>query len=422
MNILSQERISNTVDKTIESRYAELQANLLWISVFNFFVLALVGLLLRAYPIFQLSFLSYKYLLHAHSHFAFGGWITPVLMFLILKFFPELQTASAYRHWRNSIVLMLTGAYGMLLSFPFQGYGAVSIIFSTLSIGAGSYAAVLSWSIIRRPKTISQSFLIASFLYFFLAALGPFATGPLIVMGKAGTPIYFNAIYFYLHFQYNGFFSFVLFAVLYKMIEARGSAHNGRKVFWILNLSCLPAYFLSVLWTKPAFIFYLLGGAAAAVQLAAVILLLKDLTGFGWKHNIQGWLLRLSIIAFVAKCIFQLASAFPAIANLAYQNRNFIIAYLHLVLIGFISLFVFGVIVESWKRIMRVGVFIFLLGFVTTELLLVLQAAGFIQFLSPMVYLRLLFGFSSLFPISLLIVLVSIPRKSALEFPINPYA
>lgn len=411
-----QQKDGNTIEST-EGDCLPLQKKLLSICIFNFLLLSLLGLLLRAWPFIHLPYLSYKNVLHAHSHFAFGGWVMPVLVLLILKFFPELCTRTNYRHWRKSIVLILVSSYGMLLSFPFQGYGAVSIVFSTLSIAAGFYAGFLVCSAGRQPSFLtSWTFLRTGFIYFFISSLGPFSTGPLIAMGKAGTTIYYNAIYFFLHFQYNGFFTFIVLAVLYKLIEANKPFHNGKLVFRLLNIACVPAYFLSVLWTHPSVIFYFAGGAAATLQLIAVLFFLKDIKGVDWKIDKPGWLFRIAVCSFILKNILQMLSAIPAIAGLAYQNRNFIIAYLHLVLIGFVSMFVLAIIIESTfffrSRSMYRGVLFFLFAFISTELLLILQAAGYLNFLPLLFYLRLLFGLSIFFPVGLLLIYISVQRQN----------
>ena len=420
MNVISRQSEFCIITGKTDTVYFALQKRLLRICLFNFFLLALIGLLLRAYPIFHIPFFTYKNVLHAHSHFAFGGWVIPVLLFLILKFFPEIRTAVAYHHWRNSIVLMLVSAYGMFLSFPFQGYGAVSIVFSTLSIAAGFYSGIIIRNEIRQhPRTVSHSFLLAGFFYYFLSAAGPLATGPLIAMGKAGSAIYYNAIYFYLHFQYNGFFTFIVLALLYKMIEQHQPVTNGKIVFRLLSIACIPAYFLSVLWTQPSIILYVTGGAAALLQVIAVIWLLKDIKGISWKNDLQRLLFRIAIFAFVVKNVLQLLSAFPSIAELAYQNRNFIIAYLHLVLLGFVSVFVFAAILKSTtlshNRLMYSGILFFLFAFITTELLLVLQAGGYLSFIQSSIYLWLLFGLSSFFPVGLLLVWISCPGRILLR-------
>ncbi|WP_276502608.1 hypothetical protein [Terrimonas pollutisoli] len=413
MNLVSVKNRLSTFNFTAEKTGAGhllLQKKLLSICLFNFFLLSLVGLLLRAYPLVSIPFFTYKNVLHAHSHFAFGGWITPVLIYLILRFFPAIQTPSTYHHWRNIIILMLVSAYGMLLSFPFQGYGGVSIVFSTLFIAAGFYAGIIIRSA-SKPQFFlaSWSFLRTGFLYFAVSSIGPFATAPLIALGKAGTPIYYNAIYFYLHFQYNGFFTFIVLAVLYKMIERSKSFNHGKLVFRLMNIACIPAYALSVLWTQPSILLNITGGAAALVQLTALFFLLKDIKGLKWETGIQYWLFRISIFALLVKSLLQLLSAFPSVAELAYQNRNFVIAYLHLVLIGFISVFVFSVIARpaSFSRLLYNGMLTFLFAFISTELLLVLQAGGYLVFFQPYAYIRLLFLLSIFFPAGLLLIFIA---------------
>jgi hypothetical protein len=416
MNVADHQTAHSIRGINIAGGYLILQQQLLRICIFNFFLLSLIGLLLRAWPIFDIPYLIYKNVLHAHSHFAFGGWVTPILVFLILRFFPEFYTITNCRHWRNSIVLMLLSSYGMLLSFPFGGYGAASIIFSTLSIGAGFYLGVVIRSAARnRFFLTSTAFLLAGFFYFFISSIGPFSTGPLIAMGKAGTTSYYNAIYLFLHFQYNGFFTFIVLGILYKLIERNKPGNNGKLVFRLMNIACIPAYFLSVLWAQPPAIFYFIGGAAALVQLIAVIILLPDIKGMDWVNPKLAWLFRIAIIAFITKTVLQLLSAFPGIAQLAYQNRNFIIAYLHLVLLGFISLFVFVLLLKSKSLpdspLLYKGILGFVFAFVSTELLLVLQAGGYLGFLPNQIYLLLLFVLSICFPAGLFLVNIANNRN-----------
>lgn len=412
MNVAEHQKAQRILGLNNATGYLILEKQLLRISIFNFLLLSLIGLLLRAWPIFHIPSLDYKNVLHAHSHFAFGGWVTPILVFLILRFFPELYTITNYRHWRNSIVLMLLSSYGMLLSFPFGGYGPASIIFSTLSIGAGFYLGVIIRSAAGNQFFLtSRAFLLAGFFYFFISSIGPFSTGPLIVMGKAGTTIYYNAIYLFLHFQYNGFFTFIVLAILYRLIERNRPGNNGKSVFRLMNIACIPAYFLSVLWAQPPVIFYVISGVAALLQLIAVIVLLPDIKAMAWNNAKLTWLFRIAIGAFITKTVLQLLSAFPNIAQLAYQNRNFIIAYLHLVLLGFITLLVFVFLLKSKSipdsPLLYIGLLSFVFAFFSTELLLVLQAGGYPGFLQTHIYLRLLFALSFCFPAGLLLISVA---------------
>ncbi|HET7896989.1 MAG TPA: hypothetical protein VFL47_04955, partial [Flavisolibacter sp.] len=115
------------MENTEASRRRRLQRQLLVISFCNLLLVSLLGVLLRSFPFLSSFPLTYQHLLHGHSHFAFGGWVMPVLLALVLKNFSELSEQITFQHWRNIAVLTLLSAYGMLASFPVQGYAAVSI-------------------------------------------------------------------------------------------------------------------------------------------------------------------------------------------------------------------------------------------------------------------------------------------------------
>lgn len=352
-----------------------LQRLLIIISFINLFILAMIGLTLRAYPFFNFPFL-YKNLLHAHSHFAFGGWIMPLLTWLLTKYFPSTANIR-FVHWRNIVFLILFSAYGMLGSFPFQGYAPTSIFFSTLSTLAGFYLAIILWKVTKPERSgVAEKFLRAGLLYLVLSSIGPFSTAPLIVMGKQGTSIYFDAIYFYLHFQYNGWFTFAILALLYKIMGDRPDQKNGNRVFDLMNIACAPAFVLSVLWHTPGVIFNIIGGLAALLQIVALYYFWKDAARMKWKDSFVSSLVKISLAALSIKIVLQAVSAIPAVASLAYTERNFVIAYLHLVLLGFISLGAFGFVLNTvpstipWRNPLRT----FFTGFILTELFLVAQA------------------------------------------------
>jgi hypothetical protein len=304
----------------------------------------------------------------------------------------------------------------MLFTFPFGGYYLFSIIFSTLSVLAGFYMAWLIFKACKKqPLNATVLFLKWAMIYGILSSFGPFLTGPLIVMGYQGTPMYFNAIYFYLHFQYNGLFSFLVLAILYSRFFQNGKSGNGIKVFYLLNCAILPSFALSLLWIQPSYWFNIIGGWGALLQLGAFYFLLKDYKNVVVSKQLP--LLKLVFGAFGLKLFLQLASAFPRVAAIATEQRNFIISYLHLVLLGFISLFVFALIWPtikfSFRR--RVGFYIFFSGFIITELLLVAQSSFALCSVPLPYFFELMFGFSCFLPVGLL--LFSIRRGNALWLP-----
>jgi hypothetical protein len=396
----------------------KLRRSIIIIAILNLFIVSLLGLTLRAYPFYSISFPLYKNLLHAHSHFAFGGWVMPALLAMVLKYFPEINNRISYRQLKNISLLMFISSYGMLLSFPFQGYAFASIAFSSLSILSGFYQAYTFWRASREYKNQTPvRFLRAGLIYLTLSAIGPLATGPLIVTGNAGTPLYFNSIYFFLHFQYNGWFSFAILAILYKMLYKDKKA--GRNVFLLLNISCVPAYFLSTLWSRAGILFNIIGGFAAFLQLTSVILIVSDLIKMKLMTSLKNWLLQLAMIFFAFKTIFQFFNSFQAIADIAYRQRNFTIAYLHMVLLGFVTLFIIGAIIGNHRitdKKLENGILLFLLAFILTETLLIINACGYNIAIGTFRFQELMFIASALLPLSIVIlwqqIKLSLPGKS----------
>ncbi len=117
----------------------------LTVALVNLSVVALLGTILRSKILFSLPFVDFKNTLHAHSHFAFGGWVTIALLSLLVH-----ETLSKqYRHKKTYNVLQyvfMLNATGMLISFMLQGYGMYSITFSTLFIFT---TYVFAWVYIR---------------------------------------------------------------------------------------------------------------------------------------------------------------------------------------------------------------------------------------------------------------------------------
>jgi hypothetical protein len=184
---------------------------------------------------------------------------------------------------------------------------------------------------------------------------------------------------------------------------------HSKKVFAFFNLACVPAYALSLLWSQPSVIFNIIGGIGALLQLIGLFYLLQDVKAVEWRKTWINHLLLFSLVAFSAKIILQFFSAFPSIASLAYYQRNFVIAYLHLVLLGFISAFVFAQVFASMQNVKSVkqGLLLFLFSFISTELLLVLNAFS----LSVPYYTQLLVLFTVFFPLGILWMNVGV-RKS----------
>ncbi|GAA4442575.1 hypothetical protein GCM10023188_42430 [Pontibacter saemangeumensis] len=402
----------------------------LLVALGNLVVVAFLGLLLRWMFVAPVSGLNYKYLLHGHSHVALLGWLyTAVFVALLAAYLPSAYQEKRTYTWQ--FWLSQGAVLGMLLSFPVQGYGLFSIFFSTAHLLL-SYWFIYQFLKDARSAGVSNGkhglslrFVKAALFFLALSSLGPWAMGPIMATGHSGSEIYFNAIYFYLHFQYNGWFTFAVLGLLFWLLEHHHISFNriyGRLFFRLMCWACLPAYLLSVLWTKPAAVIYAVSGVAALVQVVALGLLLAVL----WPVRQQllnlfsGWsrgVFMLATLAFVLKTLMQFSTAIPYMADLAYKLRFFIIGYLHLVLIGFVSFFLFAFFVQlGWLSfrgsLSRWGIGVFIAAFVASEALLFLQGilywagAGAIP-----AYNEILFWVSVFLPMGVLLFFVSQIRE-----------
>ena len=131
--------------------------------------------------------------------------------------------------------------------------------------------------------------------------------------------------------------------------------------------------------------------------------------------------MNIALVALVMKVVLQLASAFPLVADIAYHHRNFIIAYLHLVLLGFISLLAIGFILHSRPGLnklgFKVGTTIFISSILITNLLLALQAMGeTLHFYIPQ-FTFYMWATSILFPASIAIMLIHVSSKAGIQLP-----
>ncbi|MFN8321747.1 MAG: hypothetical protein U0T74_03725 [Chitinophagales bacterium] len=352
-------------------------------ALFNFLLLAIIGTLLRWIQWKGNSFINYHFLLNAHSHFAMGGWMFTALFTGILMVFPILSTKNELVYQRI-FWLSQIGSYGMLLSFPFKGYSFISILFSEVYVIATYWFAYRVWQDTDN-NTASSKWLKAALIFLLVSSLGPYAVGPMMANHLSGSVWYFDAIYFYLHFQYNGWFTFAALALLFRFTEQRNTLlhpKNEKNAFRLLTTATILTYLLSTLWSSPGLAFNFIAGAGAVLQIAGWYYMLRLLISLKeqklFSFHFSAFLLSVSFVAFTLKIFLQLLSVLQTVSLLAYRYKNLIIAYLHLVLIGFLSIFLIAFFIENkvlrLTRLSKWGVLLFLLAFTVSEILLVSQA------------------------------------------------
>ncbi len=385
------------------------------IALSYFLLVGLMGVFLRLFYILPIPG-DYRFIVHAHSHVALLGWVYIALVILIYKlYFSELKKHPLYKRiiWFTNICIL-----GMLFSFPFQGYALYSIIFSSLFLIATYW---LGWFFLKHipkkyKKTHSYICIKASIWYMVFSSIGPWAVGVVMAtLGKAS--VYYKlAIYFYLHFQYNAWFILALIGVLFYIIEQLPIKIDEKKFkifFLLINLSIVLSFFLSVLWTKPPIIFYILAALGAILQVLAYFYFFR-IVQIAWLtlnktlSPIVLKLLKFSGILLIVKIGFQLISAIPYFANLAYLYKDFVIGYLHWTFLGVVSLCLFAFL-EHFKLV-RLNWFIivlYIIGFIFSEFLIFYKAMQLWQRWSVIPdHALILIIISALIPLSLGVLLV----------------
>ena len=381
----------------------------LWLktSIINLLLVAILGLLMRYKIGFEFPFLDQKHLQHSHSHFAFSGWISHTLMVLMIGFLEYKIKKTEIQFIKKYNLLLITNlicSYGMLISFIIQGYGAISILFSTSSI---VIACVFTFFYFKDLKLIShedlsKNWFKASLFFNVISSLGTFALAYMMVSKNIQQNEYLSSIYFYLHFQYNGWFFFACMGLLISFLQLK-KAENlfFNKTFWLFFVSCIPAYFLSTLWLKLPIWIYVLTLLSAIIQAFTwfkfLSILIKLKNNFLEKYPlVLRYILFFVGVALSLKFILQLGSTIPALSQLAFGFRPIVIAYLHLVLLAIISLFLlFYIYVNqliTFNKKVKNGIIIFTIGVLLNEIILAIQGiASFSYTLIPFVN-EMLFG------------------------------
>ena len=362
------------------------------IAFINLSIVALIGVVLRYKIAFSLPFVDQKHLLHGHSHFAFAGWITQVLMTLLVTYLYRHGLTDSFKKYAWLLISNLLTAYGMLLTFPFEGYGVFSITFSTLSIFVSYFFAVIFWRDLNKIKVnhSSHAWFKAGIFFNAISSFGAFSLAFMMAQHVVHQNWYLSSVYFFLHFQYNGWFFFACMGLLMSKLQDMQIAPASIKhIFWLFLFACVPAYFLSAPWIPLPFNLSVVYVLAALAQVVAWFFFLqivfKNMTALKQNVSLAGkFLLTLSAVALTIKLLLQVGSTYPPLGQLAFGFRPIVIGYLHLVLLGVITIFLLGYIVNNrfieLSRRTLAGIIIFTSGIVINEVLLMIQGVSALNY------------------------------------------
>lgn len=279
---------------------------------------------MQLYPI---SGFNYQFLLHAHSHFAFAGWMFFSIAILITHTVSGNISLKAYK---TVFVFALVSAFGMLVTFSLQGYKFASIAFSTLFILVTyrfAYLVFRNTTFGMVLTDVSRKLIYSGLAFLCLSSLGPFSLAPIMASGLKDTPLYQNAIYFYLHFQMNGFMLFASLGLFASMYLTRPSDKSSRLWLKLFIFSTLPLFLMFTLWTKPPASIWIVAFLSAVMNLISWMKLC-----FYYKSEAKkfSFLVNTALLAITFKTTIQVFVCLPVVGEWAFLNRNLIIGYVHL--------------------------------------------------------------------------------------------
>ncbi|WP_125719341.1 hypothetical protein [Flavobacterium ustbae] len=353
---------------------------------FNFLIACFFGLLMRFMYLFPLDFLNYSFLLHAHSHVAMLGWVYLIIYVLIVHFFiPKEKSQKPI--YNRLFWLTEFSVIGMMIAFPIQGYALFSIVFSTLHILLSYVFCRLVWKDCSKDKSPSQRLLFVSILFMILSTCGVWCLGPAVsTLGKQSA-FYQIAIQFFLHFQFNGWFILAILALFLKQFKNKIDEVKFKKFYFLMVISTLLTVCFPVRWFVENDILSYINCLGVLIQLGAFIYFYKMLksqisTFRSSLDKTTKLVYDLALASLFLKVGIQLLTIFPNLAEVSHQIRNFVIGFIHLTTLGIITGFLFGILLQnkmlsSNSSALKIGVKIFILGYILTEVLLFLQGLFF---------------------------------------------
>lgn len=345
---------------------------------------------------FEFPFFEQKNLLLAHSNFALTGWISLLLMYLMIRVVKTQNEAVSMPKFNTILAINLITAIGMMASLAGSGHGPISYMFMVGSLLSNFIFVVFSFKTIYLLKGFeSRNWFLAALVFNVISVFGSFFIIYMMVNRTLDQEQYLASMYWYLHFQYNGWFFFASAGLFVNYLQKNNVSLKGAKrIFWMFAISCIPTYGLSVLWLDLPLVIYLFVVLMALLQFYAWLTFLANARSSHYLKNstidwIGKFMLLTITVCLTVKLGLQLGSTIPAISKFAFGFRPIIIAYLHLVFLAIFSVFLLMYIyiekLLDFGKVAKFGLVLFVIGVLLNELILGLQGLASINYsLVPM--------------------------------------
>ncbi|QQR85392.1 MAG: hypothetical protein IPJ76_12320 [Flavobacteriales bacterium] len=355
------------------------------ISLFFLAAAATIGALLRLIYVVDMPWLIFKPWLHAHSHVAMLGWVFPGLIIALLAL-EDRRLPKGMNFW---FTLSMALVAGMLVSFPVQGYGELSIACSVGQMIVGYVMLAQVWAHTRHwPARGSRLLVRLAIVFQYLSTLGIWAMGPIMTSKLAGTEWYYWSIQWFLHFQFNGWFWFAAMAIGSRWAERQGvdvRLDTATTLLWATGT--VLTFALAIAWSERFFLVLMVNSLGVVLQVVAAWRTLQAmrkarLDAYVRTTPLMRVLIGVLFLSMAVKVAAQALVAVPMVANMALTLRNYVMGFVHLSTLGAATALLFSMaLMKGWlneaSRWTRAGILLFIAGYACSELLLFVQGTCF---------------------------------------------
>jgi hypothetical protein len=253
---------------------------------------------------------------HAHTHVMYFGWVTPVVMLLML---PDPA------RYRGLLATLLALAVLAWAPFLLLGYKPISIVLSTSTMLTWYVFGVRYWRDARSIKA-EAPLQHAALALLVISSFGAWGLGMTMAMGMDHSLPYDLSLHVFLDLFAEGW---LMLSVLAAMLHSAGRA-VPRRAFQLLILGVPTLFLLGVAPERLPWAIRLVGSMGALLTAAGLWLVLQEVRGR--LHAVWAFPVALMYI----KIVVHIGLAIPQIASwgLATGLR---IPWLHLVLLGIVT-------------------------------------------------------------------------------------
>ncbi|MEQ9103084.1 MAG: hypothetical protein RIE53_00155 [Rhodothermales bacterium] len=254
---------------------------------------------------------------HAHTHVMYFGWVTPVVMLLML---PDPA------RYRGILATLLVLALLAWAPFLLLGYKPISIVLSTSTMLTWYVFGIRYWRDRRRGMLQSSPLQQAALVLLVISSFGAWGLGMTMAMGMDHSLPYDLSLHVFLDLFAEGW---LMLSVLAAMLRSAGRA-VPRRAFRLLVLGIPTLFLLGVSPDRLPGAVRLVGSAGALFTAAGLWLILREVQG----RLPAIWALPVALM--YMKIIVHIGLAIPQVASwgLVVGLR---IPWLHLVLLGIVT-------------------------------------------------------------------------------------